>query len=104
MQILPSTGEWIASNLSIEEYSSEDLFDPEVNIRFGCFYLAYLHTRFSDDWAVYAAYNAGEGRVERWLDSGVTRDTVPIEETKEYIRRVERALINYRNKKFATNH
>ena len=104
MQILPSTAYEIAEELGEKDFSEEALFDPETNIRFGCCYLASLHRTFEEDWAVYAAYNAGIGRVSRWIASGIDEDSVPIEETRTYIGKVKRALIYYRNKKFATNH
>ena len=105
MQIMPKTGEWIAAQLSLEGFSSEDLFDPEINVRFGCYYLFYLGGRFSEGWMVYAAYNAGEGVVLEWLSDGITdAESIPFPETKKYVRRVSEAIRYYREKNFVVFH
>ena len=101
MQIMPNTAEWIASSLNVE-IIRQDLYDPEINIRFATFYLSYLFSIFDDPWQVIAAYNAGEGRVREWIKSGITSpDNIPLEETVYYVEKVERALSYYRKKKFA---
>ena len=64
MQIMPSTGEFIADKLKLNSY---DLYSPKDNIRFGCFYLRYLFNKFNDVNTVLGAYNAGEGKVRNWL-------------------------------------
>ena len=103
MQIMPQTGSWIATCLSIENYNEELLFDPEVNIRFGTWYLSYLTSVFDENWQIVCAYNAGEGCVKRWIeDEGVTRESIPIAETAEYLAKVERAQSYYRRKKYAS--
>ena len=99
MQILPDTGRQIAEELGVADFSTVMLFDPGINIRFGCYYLSYLYKRFDEDWCVFAAYNAGEGRVVKWLDDGIGKDDIPFSETKKYVRKVERYVRWYRNKK-----
>ena len=94
MQIMPSTGEWIASRLGID-YESDMLFDPLLNLRFGTFYLSYLSASFSEKWQVVAAYNAGEGVVRGWIEEGITETTIPYRETFVYVRRVNRVLARY---------
>ncbi len=102
MQIMPKTGEWIASQMGITEYKNSDLFDAELNIRFGSWYLSYLMSRFDESWQIVAAYNAGEGTVKGWIDSGIDEiDDIPISETVFYVRRVQRARSRYRRKKYA---
>lgn len=99
MQIMPETSFWIAENLGIENFDIEELHQPEVNIRFGCWYLANLNKQFEANLpVVIAAYNAGRGNVREWLieeqwDGSVEQlDDVPFPETKKYIKAV---LINY---------
>ena len=101
MQIMPSTGEWIASVLCVPDYNVDDLFDPELNLRFGTFYLSYLFSVFSEEWQIIASYNAGEGVVRGWIDENVTFDSIPYHETLDYVRKVKRALSRYRRKKYA---
>ena len=102
MQIMPKTGEWIADLLSIKNYSESDLYDPKINIRFASYYLAYLSSVFSEEWQVIAAYNAGEGAVKEWIEGkGVlSPEEIPYLETKEYVKRVKRAIRYYKDKKF----
>ena len=77
-------------------YTPNDLFDPEINIRLGTRYLMWLYSEFSVDETVYAAYNAGYGNVKKWLgkseysSDGVTliHDNIPFPETKRYVEKV----------------
>lgn len=69
MQITSSTGKWIAEKQGIEDFDPNLLNEPEVNIRFGCWYLNNLYGEFKDWDLVIAAYNAGRGRVQEWLKS-----------------------------------
>ena len=74
MQLIPGTQ---------ARFGVKKPFDPESNVKGGLAYLKWLKTRFSGDWAlVAAAYNAGEGMVER--HGGIP----PFFETRQYVRRV----------------
>ena len=89
MQILPSTAMWIAEELD-ETYSKELMFQPQKNIRFGCFYLRYLFDKFDKMEIVICAYNAGEGKVFDWIENGeLIREKIDYEETKKYLTKVE---------------
>ena len=67
MQLLPSTGEWISGKFD-ETYVEGCLFDPETNIRYGCWYLGYLLRRYDGDKTCStAAYHSGQGTVDGWL-------------------------------------
>jgi soluble lytic murein transglycosylase len=95
MQITPSTGKWIAEKLQMESYHDDMLFDPEVNIRFGCWYIRYLYTNYNSDMTLtFAAYNGGRGNVDKWLQNeklsrdGKNLDQIPFEETKNFVNRV----------------
>ncbi|WP_229768585.1 lytic transglycosylase domain-containing protein [Tissierella pigra] len=96
MQIAPQTGQWAGEVLGIENYNAEMLFDPEVNIRIGTWYLNNLFTEFNGDLdLVLAAYNAGSGNVSKWLDNeeycrdGVTLSVIPFKETKDYLVKIQ---------------
>ncbi len=103
MQIMPDTGGWIAQKLDMEDFTQEQLFDPETNIRFGCWYLNYLTDKFNGDRiAVLAAYNGGPGNVKKWLeDERYSEDgalmEIPFPETERYIEKVQRAYEKYLN-------
>lgn len=74
MQLIPETS---------ERFNVKNAFDPAQNIRGGLTYLRWLLAYFEGDVAlVAAAYNAGEGTVERY--SGVP----PFIETRNYVKRI----------------
>lgn len=68
MQMMPDTAEWISGKLKLDQYSFDRMFDPETNIRFGCWYLNFLADRFGGDViSVICAYHAGQGEIAGWL-------------------------------------
>jgi soluble lytic murein transglycosylase len=102
MQIMPATGKEMAEKLG-EPSDPEDLFDPEVSIRYGCYYLREQLDRFDQNRAVaLAAYNAGPTKAGQWLeqyglDSRGRIAYVPYEEPRNYVDRVFQAQENYAN-------
>lgn len=99
MQIREKTGKWGAECLNLKGFSVTELYNPEVNIRIGCWYISRLMKEFnSNEDLVIAAYNGGSGNVSEWLKnkqysySGVTLDKIPFKETERYLKRVK----NYR--------
>jgi soluble lytic murein transglycosylase len=102
LQIMPETGARLASSQSLKEFSSDALFDPEVNIHLGSAYLAQLLSRFDGRAAAaIASYNAGPEAVSRWLDSGPREEdewveAIPYDQTRTYVKRVLRSLQVYR--------
>lgn len=99
MQILPSTGVYIAESLN-EEYVGQNLFDYETNIRYGTYYLSYLMKKFKDINCAAAAYNAGEGNVAYWLtkysDDGIHLNFIPFKETQNYVEKVNKYYERYK--------
>jgi len=92
MQIMPSTGDWIAEQLGDEIPSEPRLFDPETNLAYGCWYLAHLETRYEERHVVLWAYNAGPSRAEAWQEG----EGAPFPETAAYVERIKRFLPIYR--------
>ncbi len=92
MQITGDTGEWIAEQMRISDFSVSNLYDEETNIKMGCWYLRYLLDMYNgnSDLAV-AAYNAGPNNVNNWLSNeeysknGETLHYIPFGETKKYV-------------------
>ena len=62
LQILPSTAKDIAKKLCMEEYN---LYDPEQNIRMGCYYLSWCKNNLDLEWAMACAYNMGVNHFKR---------------------------------------
>ncbi len=104
MQIMPDTGAWIAQKLREDGFRHEQLFEPELNIRYGCWYLRYLLNRYDNRLSVaLAAYNAGGTNVDRWLsdaqysDDGQTLKSIPFDQPRVYVGRVQNNLHAYRS-------
>lgn len=99
MQLMPETAadmaEWGLVDSSI--YDEDDLSDPATNIEYGCAFLAYLLEYYngSTDKAV-AAYNAGMGNVDEWLqEESVLAGAITFPETQAYLARVTTARTRY---------
>lgn len=97
MQIGTQTGKWASEVLEIQDYKEEMLFDPEINIKIGTWYLNRLYNEFNQDLdLVLMAYNAGSGNVSKWLNNaeyskdGINIDNIPFNETKNYVEKVNK--------------
>lgn len=96
MQISPQTGEWASEEIPIENYSESRLFEPEVNIEIGCWYLDRLSDQFDGNLDhMLIAYNAGSGNLNKWLsnseysEDGINVTNIPFEETENYLVKVK---------------
>jgi len=94
-QVMPSTGEWIASRIGPDSYSRALLFRPVVSVRYGVWFMARLLDMFDRDWvAALVGYNAGPGNVSRWTndqpiaDHDLFYETIPVAEAQRYVRLV----------------
>jgi soluble lytic murein transglycosylase len=85
MQLLPDTATGIAERTGGSEFRVEDLLDPELNVRYGSWYLRHLIDRYDDVELALAAYNAGQTNVDRWRREG---RGIAFSETKHYVERV----------------
>lgn len=102
MQIMPDTLDWLCyrSGTSAEP---ADLQDEDTAIRYGTYFLKLLQEQFGDTHTVLAAYHAGMGRVQGWLqdpaysEDGRTLHTIPFRDTAHYVEKVERAMQTYKN-------
>lgn len=101
MQIMPETFRWLQKGLPSETpLDDNSLYIPEVNIRYGVYYLSRLQKLFGSDMLTIAAYHAGQGSVSRWLGEGdpitFSREDIPSSATCHYVDKVERARTVYR--------
>lgn len=95
MQIMPETGAWIAKSTDFPNFKAKMLILPELNIKFGCWYLKELEEEFSsNEILMLAAYNAGRGTVKNWMkeyswgfDFGDI-SAIPFDDTRNYVRKV----------------
>jgi soluble lytic murein transglycosylase len=93
MQLLPDTARGIAIRTGGTRFRTADLFDPDINVRYGCWYLRHLLERYGDEETALAAYNAGQDNVDRWLREG---SGIRFGETRHYVKRVEELKKIYR--------
>ena len=94
MQMMPDTFTWLTSAEHLgENLDSTALYEPEVSIRYGCYYLRYLFRKFYNWDTVFAAYNGGEGNVAKWLadpeysDGKGNLTHIPFKETRKYVKK-----------------
>ena len=92
MQIMPSTGTWIAEQAGLSEITTSELVNPSLNIQLGAWYLRHLLDRFVTSDAVLMAYNAGPTYADRWGG----KLELAFAETQQYVRRIHLFLPIYR--------
>ena len=85
----------MAKKINLKDYSHDKIFDPEININIGCWYINNLRAQFNDNYDLaLCAYNAGSGNVSKWLlDNRYSSDNkklfyIPFPETRNYVKRV----------------
>jgi soluble lytic murein transglycosylase len=86
MQLTPATAKGIAIRTGGHRFRTSDLYEPEINIRYGAWYLDNLFEKYGSERLVLAAYNAGQGNVDRWRAEG---GGIRFAETRAYVDRVE---------------
>jgi soluble lytic murein transglycosylase len=94
MQLTPTTAKGIAIRTGGSAFQTSDLYNPEINIRYGSWYLHNLFAKYGSERLVLAAYNAGQGNVDRWLAAG---KPIQYPETRAYVARVERLQKIYKS-------
>lgn len=104
MQIMPKTAIEIAEKLNFKDFKINDLYNPKINIEFGCYYLNYLLEVYNGNQTnAIAGYNAGLNNVNKWLlepknlESG-TVENIPFPETDNYVKKINKNLKIYERK------
>jgi soluble lytic murein transglycosylase len=93
MQLTPATAHGIAIRTGGSAFHTRDLYDAEINIRYGAWYLHNLFKKYGSEELVLAAYNAGQGNVDRWRANG---QEIQFAETRDYVKKVEHLKVVYR--------
>jgi soluble lytic murein transglycosylase len=102
MQLLPKVGKGVAKQEKIRHFSSQQLFNPTINMQLGTRYFRAMVDKFGAFEYALAAYNAGSDRVDDWLAQGKYRDpqefveSIPFTETREYVQAIMRNTSVYR--------
>jgi soluble lytic murein transglycosylase len=86
MQLTPDTAKGIAVRTGGTAFRLSDLTNPAINIRYGSWYLHLLLAKYGDERMALAAYNAGQGNVDRWRTAGLA---IQFPETSAYVARVQ---------------
>lgn len=76
MQLLPETAMGIATRTGGSAFRVDDLLDPEINVRYGSWYLRHLLDKYRSEEKALAAYNGGQGNVDRGVEYPETRHYV----------------------------
>lgn len=98
MQLMPGTASLLSRQLGISDPGPYGVLDPELNIRLGSTYIRDMTNRYRGNrLAAAAAYNAGPGRVDRWLRDAPQEfdlfvESIPFRETRDYVQ----AVLSYR--------
>jgi soluble lytic murein transglycosylase len=110
MQVLPATAKNVARKLGIKTHRTSDLLIPEKNANIGAAYLSQMLKRFKGNYIkATAAYNAGPNRIPRWapdykLSAARWIESIPFNETRDYVRAVMSYTTIYDHKLHSKNH
>lgn len=103
MQIMPATFDWLQTHKGTEiKLDASALYDPQVNVEYGAYFLSVLEAEYDDETVILSAYNAGMGNVDQWLSEkehssdGVTLYDIPYGETEQYVKNVLESQAMYR--------
>lgn len=102
MQLMDNTASDIAKELKIENFESNMLYNPEINIMIGVKYFDKLLDKYNENYYLaIAAYNGGIGNVDNWLSKGIISydssdiENIPYKETNMYVRKTVSAYRSY---------
>jgi soluble lytic murein transglycosylase len=93
MQLTPATAKGIAQYTGGSRFRLSDLTNPDINIRYGAWYLGHLMNKYGNERLALAAYNAGQDNVDRWQQA---HEGIQFSETRDYVSKVERLKKIYR--------
>jgi soluble lytic murein transglycosylase len=93
MQLMPTTARWVARQIPVQPFNAGMLTQPEVNVNMGSYYFRRVLTDLGHSMLATAAYNAGPGRARRWrderpLEGAIYAETIPFNETRDYVKQV----------------
>lgn len=94
MQLQPDTARGIALRTGGSKFRVDDLTNPEINVRYGSWYLRHLLNKYDDERLALAAFNAGQGNVDRWREEG---KGIAFAETRHYVYKVDELKRIYRD-------
>ena len=102
MQLMYSTAEDIAKRINVN-LNEDNILEPDININLGTKYISMLIQKYNNTNLALAAYNAGSGNVDGWIEKGTLKsdgsdiENVPFTETNNYVRKILRDYEIYKN-------
>ncbi len=103
MQVMPATARWVAKKLGMKRYRKELIHQLDTNLRIGTYYMKSVLTRAENNPVLAsAAYNAGPMRALQWrgdkpLEGAIYAETIPYQETRDYVEKVMSNTAYYAN-------
>ncbi len=93
MQLMPATARWVAGRMHLHDFRPTRVGEVEINLQLGTYYLRHVLEDLGQPVLATAAYNAGPGRVRRWLEArplegAIFCETIPVAETRDYVKKV----------------
>ena len=101
MQFMPDTFDWLTNEMLFDHLADGMRYDPETSIRYGAYLLSHLYKRYGDWSVALAAYNAGIGNVDKWLEDPKYADgkgglkNIPYKETRRYVKKITDTQATY---------
>ena len=101
MQIMPATAKWVARKMGMRDYRTALIHETEVNLKLGTYYMKNILTTFDNNAVMAsAAYNAGPSRARQWrgekpLEGAIYIETIPFDETRDYVKKVMSNTVYY---------
>jgi soluble lytic murein transglycosylase len=101
MQLMPATAQWVAHRMGMQDYTWARVTDAGVNAALGTYYLRHvLDDLDGSPVLAAAAYNAGPGRARKWrdtrpLEGAIYAETIPFNETRDYVKKVMNNTMYY---------
>jgi soluble lytic murein transglycosylase len=101
MQLMPATASWVARKIGLADYHPGRVTEMDTNVTLGTRYLKMvLDSLDNHPVLASAAYNAGPGRARKWraewpLEGAIYAETIPFNETRDYVKKVMSNAIYY---------
>jgi len=101
MQIMPATARWVAAKLGLKSYRNKLIHQVDTNMRLGTYYMKTVLSQFGGNPVLAsAAYNAGPRRAREWranqpLEGAIYTESIPFEETRDYVKKVMSNTVYY---------
>ena len=101
MQIMPATARWVAQKLGMKDYRKAFIHQLDTNLKLGTYYMKNVLSALDNNILLAsAAYNAGPSRARQWraenaLEGAIYVETIPFDETRQYVKKVMSNAVYY---------